>query len=172
MLVVHARDKDGSAPNNKVFYSIEEGDHDRFQVGHTSGNVTVVGQLDRETVANYTLKIMASDEGANPTPTYCYVHINVSDVNDEPPRFGEKHVMTSSSNGVFGLVYSMSAVDPDLHSVLKYYILWNQSYGLSNLLQRIPGEDLTVGSLLMVNTSSTYWFVALSFSGFLFILVC
>lgn len=153
VLVVHARDKDGSAPNNKVFYSIEEGDHDRFQVGHTSGNVTVVGQLDRESVANYTLKIMASDEGAYPTPTYCYVHINVSDVNDEPPRFREKHAMTASSNGVFGFVYNMTAVDPDLHSVLKYYILWNESYGQSISLDLIVGDSLKASSTIIISAS-------------------
>ncbi|PVD37771.1 hypothetical protein C0Q70_00372 [Pomacea canaliculata] len=142
LLLVHAHDADGSAPNNQVFYSIEEGDHDSFQVGHRSGEIKVVGKLDRETVANYTLRIMASDEGTPPSVSYCDVYIDLSDINDELPQFREKHVLVQISDGVFGAVYTMSAVDRDLDSHLLYSIVWNESYALSSSLAVLPGDQL------------------------------
>lgn len=154
LLQVHAHDADGSAPNNQVFYSIEEGDHDSFQVGHTSGEIKVVGKLDRETVANYTLRIIASDEGAPPSVSYCDVYIDLSDINDELPQFREKHVLIQISDGVFGAIYTMSAVDRDLNSRLLYSIVWNDSYALSSSLAVLRGDQLSVRDIHLTHTGT------------------
>ncbi|PVD37772.1 hypothetical protein C0Q70_00373 [Pomacea canaliculata] len=142
VVVVHARDSDSSAPNNHVFYFLETGGRDDFAIDHVTGVITVVGKLDRETLANYSLHVMARDQGADPLYSYCTVYINVSDINDEPPRFREKHATTAESDGVFGSIYNMGAVDLDLDARLKYSILWNESYGLSASLTMITGDQL------------------------------
>lgn len=147
MIAVHAQDGDGGAPNNHVFYFLETGGLDQFAIDHVTGIITVVGKLDHESVANYSLRIMARDQGADPRYSYCTVHVTVSDVNDEPPRFREKHVTTEVSDGAFPFTFNMSAVDLDLNSHLKYSILWNDSYGVFASLDIIRGGDLAVSMM-------------------------
>lgn len=150
--MVRARDADGSAPNNHVYYFLETGDRDQFTIDHMTGSITVVDVLDHESVATYSIKVMARDQAADPLHSYCTVHIDVADVNDEPPRFRENHVTVDVTPDLMGAVYNMSAVDLDQNSVLKYFILWTDSYGQSQALGTIPGEDLRVrGEILNIN---------------------
>lgn len=104
---------------------------------------------------------MARDQGADPLYSYCTVYINVSDINDEPPRFREKHVTISLSDGAFGYVYNMTAVDLDLDYQLKYFILWNESYGLSASLTMITGDQLSV---IIISTAAAASSTLLSIS--------
>lgn len=161
VVVVHARDLDSSAPNNHVFYFLETGGRDDFAIDHVTGVVTVVGKLDRESVTNYSLHVMARDQGADPLYSYCTVYINVSDINDEPPRFREKHVTIPLSDGAFGYVYNMSAVDLDLDYQLKYSILWNESYGMSASLTMITSDQLSV---IIISTAAAASSTLLSIS--------
>ncbi|PVD37773.1 hypothetical protein C0Q70_00374 [Pomacea canaliculata] len=142
VVMLRARDADGSAPNNHVYYFLETGDRDQFTIDHVTGSITVVDMLDHESVATYSIKVMARDQAADPLHSFCTVHIDVADVNDEQPRFRENHVTVDVTPDLLGAVYNMSAVDVDQNSVLKYFILWTDSYGQSQALGTIPGEDL------------------------------
>lgn len=60
-----------------------------FSVNPMSGNITLVQNLDFETVANYTLTITATDEGLPPRSANTLILIVVTDSNDNPPVFSQ-----------------------------------------------------------------------------------
>uniref|UniRef100_A0A8C5QK66 Protocadherin Fat 3 n=1 Tax=Leptobrachium leishanense TaxID=445787 RepID=A0A8C5QK66_9ANUR len=87
LLQVEARDKD-LGPNGEITYSILT-DTRKFAINSSSGIVYVAGQLDRELVSNYTLKIEARDKAENGQQLFSVVTLKVylEDVNDCSPVF-------------------------------------------------------------------------------------
>lgn len=59
---VLAHDED-SPPFNQLSYAIREGDPDLFNMSSTSGEIMVLKTLDRETISEYTLTVIATDSG-------------------------------------------------------------------------------------------------------------
>lgn len=77
-------DPDGNVPT----HSIARGDDsDRFEIAAGTGVIQLLQSLDRETTAEYTLLINATDGAGNFGITN--VLISVTDVNDEAPDFQE-----------------------------------------------------------------------------------
>ena len=58
-----------------------------FSIGDDSGIISLIGQLDYETVKSYTLVVQASDAGTPPNSGQAVVYILVLNANDEVPRF-------------------------------------------------------------------------------------
>ena len=59
-----------------------------FDVGHTSGVVQTTGQpANREKQNNYTLVVEVRDERSPPRLAHALVHVTITDVNDNSPRF-------------------------------------------------------------------------------------
>ena len=58
-----------------------------FSIGDDSGIISLIGQLDYETVKSYTLVVQASDAGIPPNSGQAVVYILVLNANDEVPRF-------------------------------------------------------------------------------------
>ncbi|CAG7831120.1 unnamed protein product [Allacma fusca] len=52
--------------------------------------VIVAQLLDRELMPNYTLSVVATDRGSPPLNTSCTFHLNVLDINDNPPNFTDE----------------------------------------------------------------------------------
>lgn len=77
--------------NAKLRYAIEQNQHNEdglpiFRIDEETGVIyTAVGQLDRETNPEYTLKITATDGGKN--VGHAQAIIKVKDINDMPPTF-------------------------------------------------------------------------------------
>lgn len=95
--VVSASDADIGV-NAALTYVINSGNNDgKFSLGASSGSVTVVGGLDRETRDTYQLIAVAKD-GGNPQQTSVDITINIKvlDRNDNAPTF---------PNAVVNLVY-------------------------------------------------------------------
>lgn len=91
--VLHARDQD-AGPAGRVTYSLL--DHTAlFTVDETSGAVTLRGALDRETRADYELRVRASDAGEPPLASVVLLALSVIDVNDNPPEFRSRHYRAS-----------------------------------------------------------------------------
>lgn len=73
ILTVQAKDVD-SEQNARIFYRLSEENHD-FGIHPAIGNIFVKATLDRETIAEYRLLVIASDHGK---VNYCDFRINSS----------------------------------------------------------------------------------------------
>uniref|UniRef100_A0A4W3JDP0 Cadherin domain-containing protein n=1 Tax=Callorhinchus milii TaxID=7868 RepID=A0A4W3JDP0_CALMI len=91
--------------------------------------------LDRENASVYDITIVCSDRGAPPLTAHKHIRVEVSDINDNAPRFAQPlytaHVM--ENNLVGSSIYSVTAYDPDSNqnSRLSYSILESQVEGES-----------------------------------------
>jgi protocadherin Fat 1/2/3 len=86
---VYANDVD-SNENGQVNYSIERGDRQKqFSINPESGEISVLGPLDREQIANYVLEVHARDGGVPTMSNYVIVNVEILDANDNPPLFSQ-----------------------------------------------------------------------------------
>lgn len=63
VITVQAYDADTPPFNNQVRYFIKEGDADLFRINASTGEISLLRALDRETQAEYTLTLVAMDTG-------------------------------------------------------------------------------------------------------------
>ena len=63
------------------------GSQDQFRIEVNTGILLVNDVLNRETVDDYTLLVLATDRGINQLEGNCTVFINITDVNDVDPVF-------------------------------------------------------------------------------------
>ncbi|CAK6976329.1 protocadherin Fat 4-like [Scomber scombrus] len=111
--VVPATDKD-SGFNKEIRYSLRGGEG-RFSIDPVSGMVSVAGELDRETKAEYNLQVVAEDQGRPARSSTATLLVQVSDINDNVPKFSEAEyeVEVLETESVDTSVLSLSAADPD-----------------------------------------------------------
>ncbi len=117
---------DDSGLFSELSYVISNGNPDRiFSIDATSGNVMVVGTLDRERYSSYDLTIRASDVSSQPQIGEMTLHVDVDDINDNSPSFIRDG---NYSIGVYeyphtqsgARIIRVSAVDPDTGPPLRY----------------------------------------------------
>ncbi|XP_014832946.1 PREDICTED: cadherin-23-like [Poecilia mexicana] len=110
---VAATDKD-SGFNKEIRYSLRGGDG-RFFIDPVSGMVSLAAALDRETTAAYELLVVAEDQGRPARSATATLAIQVTDVNDNTPRFSqpEYQVEVSETEAVGTSLLTLSAEDPD-----------------------------------------------------------
>lgn len=143
---MEATDSDGTAQNSDVFYILlGEGSY-KFQIDGSSGNISTAATLDREFKAEYNLTVMAMDRGTPPRSSSATVIINVTDVNDDVPKFPQPTVSESvpESNNVSSILFTMSAIDHDQDAHLVYTIFWNDSYASDEDLNPVNRSRLQV----------------------------
>ena len=63
--------------------------HYLFLFAFASGKVTVSEPLDRELSAEFFLTVLATDQGSPPLTASTVLSVNVTDVNDNAPRFSQ-----------------------------------------------------------------------------------
>ena len=115
VITFSATDKD-QGYNGMVLYSIASGNTgSSFNIDMYTGELYVGSLLDRETLANYTLKISASDCGSPHKSAFTVIHINVLDVNDNAPFFDKDfYEVTIPENITQGQTVAMvNATDMD-----------------------------------------------------------
>ncbi|KAM7419871.1 hypothetical protein PAMA_016804 [Pampus argenteus] len=136
--VVPATDKDSSF-NKEIRYSLRGGEG-KFSIDPVSGMVSVAGSLDRESTAEYNLKVVAEDQGRPARSSTANLLLQVSDINDNVPEFSEAEyeveVLETESAG--SSLLRLSAVDPDedVNGRITY-----------SIFQQSPSEDLPVFEL-------------------------
>ncbi|XP_061090073.1 protocadherin alpha-3-like [Conger conger] len=94
-----------------------------------SYSLVVDGPLDRENASRYNVTIRATDEGIPPLSSTSIITVQVSDVNDNAPRFPESviNVHLKENSAVGSVIYRVSAFDPDLNENAKVSYSLSQS---------------------------------------------
>ncbi|XP_036380427.1 protocadherin alpha-8-like isoform X6 [Megalops cyprinoides] len=94
-------------------------------------SLVVDGPLDRESVSQYNVTIIATDEGTPPLSSTSVITVHVSDVNDNAPRFPEPemNVYVKENNQIGAVIGTVSALDPDMNenARISYSLLENVS---------------------------------------------
>ncbi|XP_041845597.1 protocadherin alpha-2-like isoform X8 [Melanotaenia boesemani] len=87
----------------------------------------VEGPLDRESVSLYNISVVATDEGTPALSSTSVITIEVSDVNDNPPRFLDStiNVYVKENSPISTTIHRLSTFDPDLYENAKstYHLL-------------------------------------------------
>nr|XP_014350998.1 PREDICTED: uncharacterized protein LOC102358535 [Latimeria chalumnae] len=90
-------------------------------------SLTLSKPLDRERISEYNITIRATDSGSPPLSTAKTIMVQVSDVNDNAPRFTKLlYTISITENNIPGSpVFTMSAMDPDAdeNATIKYTIV-------------------------------------------------
>lgn len=68
-------------------YSLKEGDWGFFWINETTGEMWTKQTINREEHSNFTIVVLAYDNGSPALNDVCTVVINVTDVNDNAPEF-------------------------------------------------------------------------------------
>uniref|UniRef100_A0A3Q3A6S5 Cadherin domain-containing protein n=1 Tax=Kryptolebias marmoratus TaxID=37003 RepID=A0A3Q3A6S5_KRYMA len=102
-------------------------------------SLLVNGPLDRESVSEYNVTIVANDKGSPTLSSTSVVSINVSDVNDNPPKFSEPEisVYVKENSAVRHVIKSVTATDADSgqNSKVSYsYLPHNEKTPSSSLI--------------------------------------
>ncbi|XP_029020737.1 protocadherin Fat 4 isoform X2 [Betta splendens] len=125
VLVVSAVDLD-SGPNGQLEYAFIDGNKENsFNLNRATGEIRTTRPLDREKVAQYALRVKATDRGSPQKSTVVKVLISVLDVNDNAPRFSKIFSATVAENAPVGFtVTRVTTTDEDAGSnaVSRYSI--------------------------------------------------
>lgn len=158
LLRVAATDAD-TGDNSYVTYSITQGNEDKkFRIIRTTGQVQLVGTLDREDVDTYTMTVRAQDAGPVPKITTASVQFTILDENDHAPVFTElQHEIEVTECLVIGEeITTVHATDVDIgrNGLLTYSI----SHGNVNGAFRMDPDTgvVVVAKLLDHETRSSY----------------
>ncbi|XP_011297771.1 fat-like cadherin-related tumor suppressor homolog isoform X1 [Fopius arisanus] len=116
LVKIRAKDRDLDY-NGKLVYGISSGDRDSvFGIDQETGDINVIGYLDRERESEYFLNISVYDLGKPQKSASRMLPITVLDVNDNAPKF-EKPLASFkiSENAINGTqVFRANATDADL----------------------------------------------------------
>ena len=121
LATVETVDKD-IEENANVTYEFSENLDGKFEINPLSGEIVLVGELDREEKDEYLLKVVATDGAWRAETT---VGITVQDVNDNVPKFEQEDylfmVPASTTNvAVIGRVIATDNDDTGLNSQVMY----------------------------------------------------
>lgn len=116
LVKIKARDRD-LGYNGKLNFVISEGDDDSvFCVDTDSGELKIIGYLDRERRERYVLNVTIFDLGKPQKSTSRVLPITVVDVNDNAPRFEKTlasfRVAENALNGT--VIFTANATDADV----------------------------------------------------------
>ncbi|XP_064422974.1 protocadherin gamma-C5-like [Latimeria chalumnae] len=93
------------------------------------------GFLDREVNPEYNITIIAIDSGTPPLSSSTTIYVQISDINDNPPRFGQSSytVFVMENNVPGASFFTVDAIDPDWkeNAMVTYSILENKFKGNS-----------------------------------------
>ncbi|XP_073842383.1 FAT atypical cadherin kugelei isoform X2 [Musca autumnalis] len=141
-----AKDRD-LGYNGKLIFGISDGDFESvFRVDPDSGELQLIGYLDRERQEEYVLNITVCDLGQ---PSKCdskMLTVNILDVNDNPPIFQRPitrlHLPENIKNG--SKVFCLNATDADATRNAQI------SYGIKSETTNF-GINSTTGCLFIIN---------------------
>ncbi|XP_064617342.1 cadherin-87A-like [Liolophura sinensis] len=164
VITLTATDED-NLPNAKtVYYSIIAGNEDgMFSIGQKNGTIMLIKGLNAEVKSSYTLEIL----GYNNVSDYSViskrslpqnmatVHIQVTDINDNAPRFTQStfFACVSSSAALDTNILQLTAEDADSQNVLTYTMS-----GTNQFIVQSSSGMITNKALLGKEAGKTYSF--------------
>ncbi|NXC17494.1 PCDC2 protein, partial [Corythaeola cristata] len=107
-----------------------------FTLNSFKNSYTLVtqGKLDHEKAAAYNITVTATDSGSPPLSSQKVIHVEISDINDNPPRFEEPvySVYVPENNPLGALLCTIKATDPDVaeNAYVSYSLLDGEIEGL------------------------------------------
>uniref|UniRef100_UPI0037E8C72F protocadherin alpha-2-like isoform X2 n=1 Tax=Semicossyphus pulcher TaxID=241346 RepID=UPI0037E8C72F len=109
-------------------------------------SLTVDGPLDRESVSQYNVTIIAIDEGTPPLSSTSVIPVHISDVNDNAPLFSEPviNVYVKENSAVGATIFKITAVDPDVGENAK--VTYSSLDGIS--------KSIPVTSVVNINSET------------------
>ncbi|XP_078087669.1 protocadherin gamma-C5-like [Mustelus asterias] len=129
-----------------------------FKLQSSSSNhykLITSGMLDRETVSMYNIHVLASDSASPPLSTNKTIHVSVSDINDNAPRFMQMlytvYVMENNLPGAS--VFAVTALDLDT----------DQNSFVSYAMEAGTIQGLPASSIISVNSNNGDIYALLSF---------
>lgn len=115
--------------NGKLVYGISDGDNDSlFRIDLETGELKVIGFLDREKEDEYLLNVTVYDLGyPNQKSTSKILPITILDENDCPPVFekfvASLHVSESARNGTTIFGFNATDCDKGLYGKVTYHLI-------------------------------------------------
>ncbi|XP_056372722.1 protocadherin alpha-2-like isoform X4 [Hyla sarda] len=153
--IISVHDKD-SGSNGKVHCLISEPSPFKVNPAFMSDfSLTVNGPLDREVKDEYEVTITARDEGFPSLSTSKTLKIDISDVNDNAPRFIQQvDTIFIKENNPPGLhIYTVSALDPDI----------GQNSFITYSIQERTIDGVPISSYISINPENGKVFALVSF---------
>ncbi|KAL6474016.1 hypothetical protein MHYP_G00175770 [Metynnis hypsauchen] len=118
-------------------------------------SLVVDGPLDRERTSQYNISITATDEGSPPLSNSSFIIVDVSDVNDNPPRFPEPviNVYVKENSQIGAVIHTVSAFDPDVgeNARVTYSLLESSKSSSLTSLVNINSDSGDIHSLQSFN---------------------
>lgn len=156
---VQAIDKDGTSPNNVVFYQIEsqDGSEQNFTIDRNTGEIFTKVEFDREEKQNYALVVRAVDGAPSdrpgsegrPNSVTTKIRIGIGDKNDNSPYFDsslyEAEVNEDEDN--LHVLITVTAKDKDESSKLRYEIVKGNIGGGAFAVNNETGAIYVAGPL-------------------------
>ncbi|KAM9740535.1 protocadherin alpha-2-like isoform 5-T5 [Menidia menidia] len=109
-------------------------------------SLTVSGPLDRETVSQYNVTIVATDGGIPALSSTCVIPVHISDVNDNAPLFSEPviNIYVKENSAIAATVFVITASDYDIgeNAIVTFSILGGFS------------KNIPVTSVLNINSET------------------
>ncbi|CAG2162865.1 unnamed protein product, partial [Oppiella nova] len=132
---VQAIDRDGTYPNNKVYYGIEpkDGSDKFFSIDRETGEIYTKAEFDREEKQAYAILVRAEDGSPSDRPNMKpkepnsvtkYIRIGIGDKNDNPPYFDQQlyEAEVNEDEDIQHTVITVTAKDKDESSKIRYEI--------------------------------------------------
>ena len=124
---VKANDLDIGSNANVTYTIISGNTDDTFRINATTGDIFLIGNVDREYIEIYLLVVQVTDYGLVRLNSTTVVNITITDVNEFPPVFTELQYSTEiyENHSIGGLVLTVSTTDADsgLNSLIAYSII-------------------------------------------------
>ncbi|NXG15380.1 PCD18 protein, partial [Grallaria varia] len=133
--LVRVQDKD-SGVNGEIVCKLHGHGHFKLQKTYENNYLILTNAtLDREKRSEYSLTVIAEDKGTPSLSTVKHFTVQISDENDNPPRFqtNRYEVVILENNSPGAYITSVTATDPDLgdNGQVTYTILENSVLGSS-----------------------------------------
>uniref|UniRef100_A0A6G1SIF4 Neural-cadherin n=1 Tax=Aceria tosichella TaxID=561515 RepID=A0A6G1SIF4_9ACAR len=156
---VQAIDKDGTSPNNIVYYQIEshDGAERNFTIDRNTGEIFTKVEFDREEKQNYALVIRAIDGAPSDRPGFgnapnsvtTKIRIGIGDKNDNSPYFESLlfEAEVNEDEDIGHVLITVSAKDKDESSKLRYEIVKGNIGGGAFAVNNETGAIYVAGPL-------------------------
>ncbi|CAF95303.1 unnamed protein product, partial [Tetraodon nigroviridis] len=117
-------------------------------------SLVVNGALDRESQAQFNVTIVACDEGAPPLSSTSTVAVQVSDVNDNAPRFLEQaiNIYVKENSPVGATMKTITAVDADVDQSGQVRYSYLQSNSESQPLSSMININSETGDIVSLQS--------------------